>query len=335
MKRVIKSLSVIVVAAFALLATACNKDAEAHYFGEYSDLKPGLAIYNATSTQQLVSLDPAAVAIRLAMLLDEAASKGVAMDEVEVQLSGRNHLLKDLLFGRTVKIEALVEEGEISAPEEYRITYVNTPPASLDRYCREGSYLVATHGVSLAESSAESPWSVTPVEPMYLYAGLGDAERFMIKGGVVRLYATAAGSYAICLWGMKASFEVSERFASAWSGEFTLTTSTPTGNFAFSNHDEDTYALWGEAEGRTFYAFDNRSTTHMHYRVEESDRLKWEPSKTGLFSEVVSGVEHCRLTHPEEYSAALYPSPEVTVSHTTEEGRVTRTLLYNGLTMPF
>lgn len=331
-----KKLFMMLSASLVLFSTACNKDAEAHYFGEYADLKPGMAIYNAAATQQLVSLDPAAVAIRLAMLLDEAAEQNLPIEEVQVHISPRDYLLKELLFGREVGIETVEgTEEEPAEPGLYRITYVHAAPASIDTYRREGSYLIRTHGLSLTESSADMPWVVMPEELLYLNSGNSDSERFVITGGAIRLHAAGAGIYAIGLDGLKASFEVSERFASAWSGDFFFTTSTTTGTLAYSNHDEDTFALWGEAEGPTFYAFNNSSTTRMRYTVGESNRLSWAPAETRSFTVAKGGTEQCRLTHSEDYQVELYPSSEVTVSRTYAEGEVTRTLSYNGLTMQF
>lgn len=331
-----KKLSLFALAALLIFAVGCNSDAEEHYFGEYSDLKPGMLIYNAVSTQQLVAMDPTAVALRLAMLLDEAALKGADPDEVEIRIGERNLLLKDLLFGRSVKIEEVALE---ESPEEgsglYRITYTNAAPATVDSYRREGSYLIHTQGLSLTESSEQQPWRVTPEEQLYLYMGAGDSERFILKGGTTELYASDSGVYAIRLRESGASFEVTEQFTSAWSGDFTLTTSTITGDLAYSNHRKDTYNFWGEAEGPTFYAFNNASRTRMYYRIDEANRMSWQPSVSGSNVLAVSGVEYCRLTHAEDYPAEIYPAPDVSVSRTYSEGKVTHTLTYNGLKMEF
>lgn len=331
-----KKIALSALAALLLLNVGCNSDAEEHYFGEYSDLTPGLTIYNAVSNQQLISMDGAAVAIRLAMLLDEAAAKEASLDEVEVRIGERDFLLKDLLFGRSVTIEELVDDA---TPEQgsgcYRITYTDAPAASLDSYRREGSYLIYTEGLSLPETSELQPWRVLPEEQLYLRLGSSDSERFILKSGTTELWAFAPGAYKIRLSDSNASFEVSEHFASAWSGDFTLLTSTTTGDLAYSNHRTDTYSFWGEADGPTFYAFNNRSRTRMSYRIDEANRMSWRPAATGSNRVAESGVEFCRLTHAEDYSAELFPSPEVSVSRTTTEGKITHTLTYNGRKMEF
>lgn len=345
MDKMKKRVSLLLWALVALMVS-CNSDTEAHYFGEYGDLQPGFTIYRAANNQQLVSLDPTAVAIRLAMLLDEAKSQDRPLEEVEVRIGERDYLLKDLLFGRSVQIEAIETPATADSSTEadneptprisgYRITYAGSAPASIDSFRRVGSYLILMQGGSLTETSQADPWRVSVDGEMLLSSGSAVDERFLLTAGETELYATHAGSYAIALDGLRASFESTTQYTSSWSGHFTLTTSTVTGDLSYTNHMRDTYALWGEAEGPTFYAFNNRSNTQMRYTVTERDRLIWDPTLTNSFVQAKEGVEQVRLTHAEEYPAELYPSPEVRVQRTYKEGTLSYTLHYNGQSVEF
>lgn len=318
-----------------LSAIGCNSDAEEHYFGEHDDIAPGITLYNAVSTQQLVSLDPTAVAIRFAMLLDEARLKGESLDEVSVRIGERDFLLKELLFGRAVTIEEQTDEAESSSLETgiYRIRYTGADPASLDNMRRKGTYRIDTRGLSLNETSVEAYWSITPEEEITLQAGKIDPLR--LNEGSTALFATTAGSYTIRITGIESCFEASPQYTSDWSGEFTFSTSTVTGEMNYSNHDKDTFSLWGRADGATFYALNMATRTRMGYRITEENRLSWNPSETGSFSLAKGGIEVGELTHSEDYSTTQYPSSKVSVSHTYSEGELISTLTYNNQSTRF
>ncbi len=327
----------VLTAATALLLTfavGCNGDLENNYAGAYDDIMPGLSIYNSATTQQSVAMDPAAVAIRLAMLLDEAALQESTIEEVFVTAGLQQYRLKELLFGSGVVIEALTEgEGEqVVSTGDYRITYKNTPLAPIDRFNREGSYLVRTGGLSLLQTTESMAWEVVPEAPVRIYTGTDAGSRFLVAEGLTRLSASTTGTYKIELVKLRASFEDYKEFASEWSGVFYLSTSTVTGNLAFSNHDEDTFSLHGSAEGPTFFAFNERNATRMSYYVSNISPLNWRPHETPIHTIAVSGTEQAALTHAADYSQELYPSPTVQIKRSYADKVLDLYITYNGIT---
>lgn len=315
-----------IFATFSLLFAGCNTDSSNDYAGAYDAVASGIGIYNSASTQHTLSLDAAGVAVRLAMLLDEAASQGKGFDEVTIKTEHQEYRLKDMLFGRGVTIEA--REGD------YLIAYQGAEPASLDTFYRQGSYRVKTSNLALGATTEMQPWVVTPEGEVLVSQSLSSSgSKFMIKEGTTRLSARGNGSYRIALEGLKISFEGYDQFSSDWSGVWCFAPSTTTGDLSFSNHDEDTFRLFGSASGATFYAYNNTSNTRMSYGVAELTPLCWRPSETGSHTFITSGEEVAELTHPSDYSQSIYPASKVTVKRSYRDGKSTILVSYNGTTM--
>lgn len=327
MKKICKLFSLAALTAFSL--TACMNDDENGTVDPYANIRPGMAIYNAAVIQNSLATDPGAAAVRLAMLIDEAAVQNKTFDELTVIFRKTEIPLKQLLFGSG----AMIEESE-ETPGEYRIRFVPSTPAVLDAYRREGTYLVRTGDVPLAEATAENPWSAELVsEVMYIFGSNQYASSsYRLTGGETRLWRQEDGTYRIEFEGMASAFALTPQYVSDWSGSLCWKPSTEGGDFSFKDHGEDSFTMYGEAGGNSFYAFNNSSTTRMSYLVSETAPLLYQPSLTLSATKPTNGSETARLTHPGDYSSADYPAPSVRVDHSVTENVIYTTLHYNGST---
>ena len=327
MKKICKLFSLAALAAFSL--TSCMNDDNGGSVDPYANIRPGISIYNASVIQNSVATDPAAAAVRMAMLIDEAAVQDKSFDELTVIFRKTEISLKELLFGRG----AMIEESE-ETPGEYRIRFVPSTPAVLDAYRREGTYLVRTGGVSLSEATAENPWSAEiESEVMYLYGSNQYAStNYRLTEGQTRLWRQADGIYRIEFEGMASCFALTPQFVSDWSGSLCWKPSTEGDDLSFKNHGEDSFTMYGEADGNTFYAFNNASTTRMSYQVSESTPLLYQPDKTLSATKPTGGTETARLTSPGDYPAADYHSSSVQVVYTVTNNAIYTTIHYNGVT---
>lgn len=294
----------------------------------YQTVYPGVVIYNAATTQQTVAMDPTAVAVKLAMLLDEAAaSETEDLSKVKVTINTREYSLQTLLFGSGVSI---TQEGESG---DWLLAFSTTQIGTFDTFLRQGTYRVSTGGKGFTETSEGEPWSVVvESEKMRIFtANSMTRQYYTLLEGETTLYCQYPGSYTIAPEGIVATIEGYDNFRSDWSGEFLFSTSTIVGDMSFTLHGEDTYTLSGEAEGKTFYSFDNKTTTQMRYSISSLTPDKWMPSKTNPYSTIVSGEEKAYLLDKSEYSITDYPSPEVTVKRELQDETFIYTrVTYNG-----
>ncbi len=331
MKSIIKLLGAAAAAA-AVAFSACNKVGEYSYADPYADVRPGMSIYNSVTLQNTVATDPAAVAVRLAMLTDEAAAKNVSIDEVTVNYSNRDQRLKALLFGQSVAIEPKSASDEGYADGDYLIRYRTTSTAPIDTFMREGDYLVHTGGKSLSEATEAEPWSVEIVSEYMRLSSSSTAYRMKPQGSL-KLYRQKDGLYRLDFEQLAAWFEGYEQYTSDWTGNFFWKPSTETGDWRFSTHEKDTYTLYGQAQGATFYAFNSQTPTRMSYRAETMNPVEWQPDKTGSSTLKTGGAETCRLTHATDYSVEDYPAATVQVSRKISENTILTTIVYNGKTI--
>ena len=90
-----------VLAIFAVSTVGCSSDGGG-YDDPYASVRPGVTIYNCSENQMMVSGDAASIAVRLAMLIDEAAAK-------DLQGILRNYMSYYLDIG-TLKSESFLKE---------------------------------------------------------------------------------------------------------------------------------------------------------------------------------------------------------------------------------
>lgn len=185
-------------AAAALSLTGCLKSEGNDLFKKLEPVRPGIAIYNAAHPQNVLSMQSADAALRLAMLLAEAEKQAAAAVEQEqepgdpfdveylkkIQVSGAN--LQNLLFGYNTELEKIASG--------FRIRY-NGSKGSYDAYNRTGSYIVMTGDRQLAATDADNLWTVSIDTPVEMTAG--SDEKVTCEGGSTRIHADATGGYVI------------------------------------------------------------------------------------------------------------------------------------------
>lgn len=327
MKKISKLLSAAVLTAFALVG--CINDKDDSTVDPYANIRPGLAIYNAGVVQNSLATDPATVAVRLAMLLEEAADQNKKIDELTVIFLTKEISLKYLLLGQSTTIEESEEN-----PGEYRVNFIPSSPAILDPCTRDGAYLIRTGGIPLSEASETDAWSVEVAsDAMYLYTGSKyTSSNFKMTGGQTRLWRREDGIYRFDLEQLAACFIVAPQFVSDWSGSFCWKPSTQNDDLTFKSHSEDSYSLYGQAQGGSFYSFNNTTATRMSYQVSETAPLVYEPTLTINAANPISGTETVELTDPADYSASDYPNPSVRAVYSVTDNMIYTTLHYNGVT---
>ena len=316
----------------ALLFVACN-DSDSSTYDPYAAVRPGITIYNSAVAQQNVATDPASVAVKLAMLIDEAALQNSTIEEVKVTYNGGSYKLYTLLFGQTTRITS-------DANGNYRISYFDASAGIRDAYVRQGVYQVQTQGISLSQSSEEQPWVVTVEgDPIYLSINQSGSlvtphsPTYVLEAGSNTLYCLANGSYALVVEGIESHIKGYSAYLSDWSGDFTWSLSTSSDNLAFSTHREDTYTLYGSASGASFYALDGKTQTQLSYSVPLNDPVKWQPSRTLAYTLITEGEERATILNVTPTLTEEYPSPSVRVVRELDKNTILTTVIYNNITM--
>lgn len=308
------------LAASALALTACIDEEVIDQ--ETQALQPGINIYQGASNQHLFSLAPANGAVRLAMLVAEAAKQSaetggeVSVDEVEYD----GKLLKEVLFGATTTVEKVERTPE--KPYDYRIVYRSTSQIP-GGYYLEGELFVDTNGAATpSETASDKAWTV-------FFDGLKAHVRsdygttaVLFSGGETSFYRNADDTYTIGLGSFVLNVEDIDRY-SDWSGSYKLSFKEPT--LAYSLVRGGEVKVSGSAEGPTFYTYSTTNVaTQLRYEVEQ-----------GLYkggTQIVGGEERCSLTGYADFDSALYPSREVKFVWSVSGNYLVRTITYNGVT---
>ena len=316
-----------VLTIFAVSTVGCSSDGGG-YDDPYASVRPGVTIYNCSENQMMVSGDAASVAVRLAMLIDEAAAKGVSIENVTVDYKEGEYLLKNLLFGAKTDIADL-------GNGDYKITFDKISLATLDDIKRHGSYTVHTSGKSLAQSYEDEAWTVeVSSDSMLLFISDGfNTLDLVVTGGTTMLYRMEGGAYTYVVENSTAHFAGYDTMSSDWSGSFVWGPATLSDELSFSTHMSDSYTMYGTANGVSFYTFDNKVCATMKYYVPYTAPLKWQPSKTANYRVITDGDVTSSLVSPLEYPIEYYPSPFVVVSRTSDKNTIYTTVTYNGETL--
>ena len=291
-------------AAAALSLTGCLKSEGNDLFKKLEPVRPGIAIYNAAHPQNVLSMQSADAALRLAMLLAEAEKQAAAAVEQgqepgdpfdveylkKIQVSGAN--LQNLLFGYNTELEKIASG--------FRIRY-NGSKGSYDAYNRTGSYIVMTGDRQLAATDADNLWTVSIDTPVEMTAG--SDEKVTCEGGSTRIHADATGGYVIEMAAVKIYEQ--EAYTSDWSGTFRW--KPKAGTLCYSDFAEEGKGseLEGEASGRSFVTFNNTTSLALEYEIKGGECIG--------YNIISDGVETCRMPDAGDYDAAQFPSNEVLV----------------------
>lgn len=314
--------------AFLLLAmvtlTSCL-DSENPY-EKYDPILPGLEIYELAYSQFDLAIQPAHAAFRLAILLAEAEKQGMMDTFLEVKDGDRT--VKDILFGRTTSVQRL------ASPENaYRITYA--PQFSVHEYFYEGSLLVKTGGLQLAETApvGDAPqrvWSVECENFKIQIPGSYPAVIYDFKGaGTTQLYTSATGEYVIDLSDMDLYSNIS-RLTSNWGGMLSLLPLNETHSLAYSDCKGADFSAACEFSGETFIAWSDSGNTRVSYNIEPGSKYRFGGS-------VFVGTIICELLDITDFDPITFPSAEVRFDSVYNEKTREQTVLvtYNGTQIAF
>lgn len=313
---------ILLAAAAALSLTGCLKSEGDNIFNKLEPVRPGIAIYNAAHPQNLLSMQSADAALRLAMLLAEAEKQSAEAvekgqeggDPFDVEylktIMVNNSNLKNLLFGSSTQLEK-VSMG-------FRIIY-NGGKGSYDAYNRTGSYFVMTGDRQLAATDAENLWTVSIDSQVEMETG--SDESVFCESGTTRIHADATGGYVIEMAAVK--IYANEDYKSDWSGTFRW--KPDSGTLCYSDFADEgkKSGLEGEASGRSFASFNNVTSLALEYEIKGGEYMG--------YNVICDGVETCRMPDPGDYDASQFPSNEVSVEWELQGSyALIYTIRYNG-----
>lgn len=312
MKRLIVLLSLVCV---SVAMGGCVRGNDS--YRELQQVAGGINIHYYTQLQSDLALQPANVALRLAVLLAEGELQrpagGESFDPLAVQWRGEP--VRRLLFGSTTGISA-TEEG-------YRVLCTPTRPLP-GGFPLDGSLGLNTGGRLLDATTAETPWTLGAAKFSVQLSSTHGTQTIRWNGGTMRLYADGTGGYVVELAGIDLNIDRVERH-STWSGSLRL---RPTGGgLAYSLCAESDFRVSAAMDGPSLISFDGgRSATRLAYELLD-----------GLYrshGELFSGELRCRLSGSGDYDRVAYPSPEVRIlrSYDEQAGLLTQTIEYDGYT---
>lgn len=296
------------MAAAVAMCTGCLKSTDSS--SKFQPVSAGLSIYSCANNQTHMALMPAGAAIRLGMLLAEAAKQNKTDELESVAVDGVR--VMTALFGADTRITKL-DDG-------YRIVYSNSGGASNDAYRRSGSVTVHTDGVGqLIETGSANRWTVTVGDGLQVNPSA--REPLHIAGGTTSIYYEE-GAYRIEVAGFVGYF--AHEIRSDWNCSFEW---RPTdARLTYSECSGKESALAGEGSGTTFYSLNTLSMpTQMRYRLTDGRYLS--------SGHIVGGTETAWLTSISDYDTKVYPSPEVSVVWSFDADRISYIVKYNGVTV--
>ena len=330
-----KLLLSVAVAAASILTGCVSSDS---YENPYAPIMPGIQIHGAGWEQTNLALDPAGVALRLEMLLAQAEAEDKPINQLEGKYKGVSYNLKDgLLFGIGTTIAS-------SGEGVYTITYTGNSKGALDYFYRRGCYVIDTHGVRLTEA-VDTPWTITQDKmECWTTDSYGNRTQYDIYAWDAISIRRNGLVYEIVGSGFEASLLNYKNFTSDWDSNFKWQVELPEKSeddlkidqkydLRYSLVAEGTFLLYGGGSGTVFSSFNGVNPASMTYNVSITSPLKWIPSKTQYYNQVVSGVETVTLTSPSDYNASDYPSPKVVVTRTLKDQLVSTQVSYNGVSL--
>lgn len=319
MKNKIAKFGGMMLAAMMGVTSCLNSGGETAY-DQVKPVAPGINIYNAANSQNAASMQPADIALKLAVLRAEALKQG-KMDDWNSVVNENSISVKNLLFGFTTQIAEDEQE-----PGTYEIRYANAGGQwPYDSYRRQGTIRVRTQGVALEETDENKMWTVS----------LGSSQFTVTGGRTVTLLSTGETSIYWNGEGYQIEFfngmsYVNEARKASWNGSFVLTPEV-TGSLAFSDLEETSFGFEGQAQGTSFWSFNGTTSAQMSYQVTEG---LYNPSEAGP-TQLIGGTETCTLLSMGDYNIAEYPSPEVKVVWNKVGSKISYSITYNDTTVDF
>lgn len=316
-----KMIWVATLAAVTVAMASCLDSNGSSDYDKVEPVRPGIVIYNAAQSQNIASMQPADIALRLAFLRAEAEKQGKLDDMSSVTVANVGNV-KNLLFGIGTRITEDAED-----PGTYVIQYNNGGgQRPYDSFTRSGSVRVRTNDVALENTDASNRWSVTL-----------ESQKLTVTGGNTVTITTTGDTY---IYRTDAAYEIGFNHAvsfidearkASWTGTFVLTPGKDDG-LSFSVLKDASFKVSGSAAGQSFWSFNNVSAAGMSYTVTDGE---YNPSRTNSATQIISGKEECRLTSLADYNIAQYPSAEVEIVWNVVGNAITYVVTYNGTSVSF
>ncbi len=309
----------------------------------YNKVKAGLDIYTVATATNSVSLDGAAVAFRLGVLLTEADYNDLDLKDgtdndwddlgtFNYPYNNKSYNIKYFLFGSDTDTE-IKKAGDV-----FTIKYGLSKDAAtaysagvLDDYFRKGEFVVNTHGVELGATDEQNPWTVTLGEEKVEYANSYLSSTAVKCVSVdIKVWADDFGHFRFSSSDYRASYTASSSIISDWDSEAELYIDGYADLASLLGSTYEYSVLMGTGgvtlSGDTMELYTagvEDDTAH-----EDADPLTYTPSES-LYT-TISGTEIASF-RGEDYNQANYPSPSVEVSW--NKGKAT--VSYNGATYVF
>lgn len=301
-----------VVCLSLLSLTGCMSDSKS--YSVYDGVWPGLDLWSAAMTQNTVAMEPANIAMRLAVLLAEADKQNVT-DLSALTVSGEK--VQTALFGSAARVSSLDGSGD------YMFTF-DSNTAMPDGYYLGGGLTVKTGGVALSATTASTPWTVS-MRDFKVGVRLTSGSRRIVEltDGETTICSNGMGGYIISLKNIRGHMENVSVY-SDWGGTFYLQPAG--GSLAYSDCHNKDFSVSGTMAGPTFN--DLTGTGLIATRMAYS--LSGCTMKFG--GTLLVGTQTATLTGTGDYNEVYYTSPEVriTVSYNVSTNTWSRLIEYNG-----
>ncbi len=304
----------------ALTFSGCIK--EDNTYKEWSKVQAGTYIHDWALTQNDIAMKPASMAIRLGMLLSEAAKQnpGVELKSVDlVNLAVNKISVMSKLFGGNIKIEFL-ETG-------YKMTFVENIQHP-DGYYYKGSLLIATNGAAqLSETTAGAKWNVSLVDfyTLAYNSGSSSSSTITYENCNTSVYNNGEGGYTAEVNSARTYINENKQ-RSNWNATFQVKPANE--NLAYSDCAGKNFTVKGRGEGPAFVSFNYAGdATSLVYESEGTYRSQ---------SAYLNVTETASLGGYGDYELSTYPAREVIYRWTYDEAKntVSRIIYYNSFTYP-
>ncbi len=318
MKRGFTTLLTTAIALVTLLnITSCSE--ETNVYEEWSQVYPGVDIYNRVITTNRIATDGVGVALKLAVLLEQAQLENItltngsdiawsSMQNFTLPYNEVEYNLKEFLFGEDQK-SSIVKSGDI-----YRVYFgvdsTFTSGYALDKLYRSGCYQIDTKGINLIETDSSNVWSITLATDNGMQFAESEQSSASIQSkslnsaiwhddnGVFSYYST---DYQAAYIIEDATYSLWNTYGSLKCDNFTdLTTDNILDTKLYHTVDSSTQGITLTGKDITY------ATGGVNYDVTP---FVYQPFVTLLY--VIEGLEEAQFDG--EYNTEDYPSPYVMV----------------------
>ncbi len=310
----------ILIATLALFAASCTPKSGFDDNG-YSDVYPGIQLYNVASTTNSLALDGPEIAFRLAILLDEAADQGFEIKDGEIDwkelkkftfpYNKKEYNLKDFFFGSS-NMSTIIKDGDTFTIKygddkgTYQFGY-----GVLDRYLRSGAFTIDTRGVDLLETTSSSDaWRVNISSSELKYGNSQGGTLAISKRSDGYVWYQGEGEFGMASVAYECNYADSPNVTSKWLSEAELEIDDYTSlKLSDLKEAEFEFTVKPTTGGTAINGLDMKYATGGLLSREPSP-LTFDPSSTVL--NIVDGTEELILEGT--YSELIYPAKNVIIT---------------------